>query len=329
MSSNNEYEPMGTADAPLGTIWVNDLEKIFKAYHKQMALNELQQSGVQIQTNFALFGLNALMKDGTLSPILDRTASIFSSGGYKLVEPSSEKLENVGKEKKLLTEIIELHKTQLTNKIISIGTLPEKNAKNSDLYLVKYDEAVLKVQTLRDQIMQNEEKLKLLTIEETAYSPPFFSDPDYKDHTSALYDPEQTITRIVDYHVRNSSIDETHITINGKSFEKEQTEFLVLNLHSRTDMCPFCCMFLAHHLKEWRDLIKVPFVSIVTSRQEYRCNYKFITQRPYYQGYSMRSFGWQPSGSGLSFEGIKALAEEGLVVQYAFQPWDIYAKKQN
>ena len=43
----------------------------------------------------------------------------------------------------------------------------------------------------------------------------------------------------------------------------------------------------------------------------------------------MRSFGWQPSDSGLSFEGIKALAEEGLVVQYAFQRWDIYAKQQN
>ena len=327
---------MGTADAPLGTIWVNDLEKTFKAYHKQMALKELdyissssQQSGVQIQTNFALFGLNALMKDGTLSPILDRTASIFSSGGYKLVEPSSEELENVGKDKKLLTESIQLHKTQLTNKIISIGTLPEKNAKNSDIYLVKYDEVASKVQTLRDQIVQNEEKLNLLTVEESAYSPRIFSASCYKEHTSALYDPEQTITRIVDYHVRNSSIDETQITINGKSFEKEQTEFLVLNLHSRTDMCPFCCMFLAHHLKEWKDLIKVPFVSVVTSRQEYRCNYNFITQRPYYRGYSMRSFGWQPSDSGLSFEGIKALAEEGLVVQYAFQPWDIYAKQQN
>ena len=77
---------MGTADAPLGTIWVNDLEKNFKAYHKQMALIELdhissssQQSGVQIKTNFALFGLNALMKDDTLRPILDRTASIFSA----------------------------------------------------------------------------------------------------------------------------------------------------------------------------------------------------------------------------------------------------------
>ena len=33
--------PMGTADAPLGTIWVNDLENTFKAYHKQMALKEL------------------------------------------------------------------------------------------------------------------------------------------------------------------------------------------------------------------------------------------------------------------------------------------------
>lgn len=44
------------------------------------------------------------MKDGTLSSILDRTASILSSGGYKLIEQSSEELEHVGKDKKLLTE---------------------------------------------------------------------------------------------------------------------------------------------------------------------------------------------------------------------------------
>lgn len=96
--------------------------------------------------------------------------------------------------------------------------------------MVKYDEVASKVQTLRDQIVQNEEKLNLLTIEESDYSPRSFSASCYKEHTSALYDPEQTITRIVDYHVRNSSIDETHITINGKSFEKEQTEFLVFIL---------------------------------------------------------------------------------------------------
>ena len=96
-------------------------------------------------------------------------------------------MKNVGKDKKLLTESIQLQKTQLTNKIISIGTLPEKNAKNSDLYLVKYDEVVSKAQTLRDQIVRNEEKLNLLTIEESAYSPQIFSASCYKKSTQVLY----------------------------------------------------------------------------------------------------------------------------------------------
>ncbi len=37
----------------------------------------------------------------------------------------------------------------------------------------------------------------------------------------------------------------------------------------------------------------------------------------------MRSFGCQPAGKGASFEEIKTIAEQGFVVQYAFDPWDI------
>ena len=33
---------MGTIDAPLGTVWVNDLEENFKTYHKEMAVRELK-----------------------------------------------------------------------------------------------------------------------------------------------------------------------------------------------------------------------------------------------------------------------------------------------
>ena len=39
------------------------------------------------------------------------------------------------------------------------------------------------------------------------------------------------------YHIQNSSCDDTQLTINGKSFEKEKIDLVVLNLHSRTDMC--------------------------------------------------------------------------------------------
>ena len=44
-------QPIGTIDAPLGTVWVNDLEENFKSYHKEMAVRELNStSKVDIQT---------------------------------------------------------------------------------------------------------------------------------------------------------------------------------------------------------------------------------------------------------------------------------------
>ena len=176
--------------------------------------------------------------------------------------------------------------------------------KSSLRLLEKYDEAAKRVQTLRNQIDNNAKSLQELADIQSAYSPSIFSDQLFNEHTSALYDPEQTITRIVNYYVQKSLADETQITMNDQRFEKDQIKFFVLNLHSRTDMCPFCCMFLAHHLQEWRSKIKVPFLAVVMSRQEYRCNYKFMKQQPYYRGYTMRSFGWYLSDRGKSIEGI-------------------------
>lgn len=49
-----------------------------------------------------------------------------------------------------------------------------------------------------------------------------------------------------------------------------------------------------------------------------------MKNKPYFKGFSMRSFGWCSLDVGKSIEGIKQIAEQGLVVQYAFQPHDIY-----
>jgi hypothetical protein len=90
-------------------------------------------------------------------------------------------------------------------------------------------------------------------------------------------------------------------------------------------MCPFCSMFLAHKLQEWRKkLVNIPFIAVVTSRQEYRCDYEFIRDKTYYRGYSMRSFGLRMNDDGLSFDGLKAIVSQGLVVQYALQQREIY-----
>ena len=307
-----EYEPMGAPHAPLGAVWVENLEESLKTYHKDMLSTELHyttstmKSGHEknTQTNFALFELNIKNKDGNMMPILDRSAEIFSSGGKMLV-----------------------HAEPVEFKDMSVKKGYENSIRQFDTSLkVTTDPA--KIERISSQRNQLKKELRQLEEVRAAYLSPFadlFRGDSGNQHETAMYDPEQTITRIVDHHIRNSVIDDTHIMINGKSVEKEHVDCFVLNLHSRTDMCPFCCMFLAHHLQVWRTHIHpIPFVAVVTSRQEYRCPYVFMIQQPYYQGYSMRSFGWQPAGEGTSFEGVKAIADQGLVVQYAFEPGEIY-----
>jgi len=64
---------MGRSGAPLGTVWVQDLEDKLKSYHLRMVKKELlntKVAGTKIQTNIALFGLNVRTKQGALIPVL-------------------------------------------------------------------------------------------------------------------------------------------------------------------------------------------------------------------------------------------------------------------
>lgn len=90
-------------------------------------------------------------------------------------------------------------------------------------------------------------------------------------------------------------------------------------------MCPFCSMFLAQKLKEWQQkLNNIPVIVVVTRRQEYRCAFRFMIEKPYYQGFQCVHLleGWMMMG--LHLKGLKELRQRGGVVQYAFQPEEIY-----
>ena len=322
------HQPMGTEKAPLGTVWVNDLEENLKKYHKDMAVKELLDStDSEVQTNLALFGLNVAMKDGEFKSVYE-TNKTYSSGGKMLLHSSADEFVDIGQKRKKLKEDIKSREDKLAKKITSIGAIPcgggVYKPPKPDSYLEKYDRESLNVQKIRQEIKEYTAKLQNLEEDERLYSPPIFSENLFSEHTNALYDPEQTITRIVDLYVQKSQVDETQITMNEQIFEKNQIDYFVLNLHSRTDMCPFCCMFLADHLQKWKRKFEIPFLAIVSSRQEYRCNFSFMKNKPYFKGFSMRSFGWCSLDVGKSIEGIKQIAEQGLVVQYAFQPHDIY-----
>ena len=323
-------EPMGKPGTPLGTVWVKELEPALKEYHLSMVQRELGESNRSgIQTNIAMFGLNVRMRDGRTVSALDRIVKSFLSGGTLLVNPETQSLEdipakrvrqgdNLGKAEKKLKEA----RSELTKHAGTAGS----DSSNVDEASARFGALLRDIRRCETDVRQASELISTIKRGEHAYALPIFRDsPRYAEHTNAIYDSEQTIARIVDYHIIQSRINDGDLTLNGRSFKMVEIDSIVLNLHTRTDMCPFCSMFLAHKLKEWQHkLNNIPVIAVVTSRQEYRCAFLFMTDRPYYQGYSMRSFARRVGDDGSSFEGLKRIAAEGLVVQYAFQPEEIY-----
>lgn len=89
-------DPMGKPEAPLGTVWVKELEPALKEYHLSMVQRESDESTRSgIQTNIAMFGLNIQMSDGPTVSALDRIAKSFLSGGILLVNPETQSLEDI------------------------------------------------------------------------------------------------------------------------------------------------------------------------------------------------------------------------------------------
>lgn len=101
------------------------------------------------------------------------------------------------------------------------------------------------------------------------------------------------------------------MTINVQTFKITEIDSIVLSLYTRTDMCPFCSMFLVHKLQERQQkLMVIPVIALVTSRQEYRCAFPFIIEKPYHQGYSMRSFARRVGDDGSSLMGLRRLQQK-------------------
>jgi hypothetical protein len=332
-AQETSHEPMGKQGAPLGTVWVRELESKLKEYHLSMAQKELHDSsGAGIQKNIAMFGLNLVKQDGTMFPILEKTSKNFLSGGFMLIDPDNQKLEDVPAKRKRCEDDISKKEKVLRDARSELTKFAGTAGSNQS----GVDEACSQIKILLQKIRNCEadeanakSSISQLKNNEDAYAPPIFKDKSiYTDHTNAIYDPEQTIARIVDHHITQAALNEEEITINSQSFKKTEVDSIVLNLHTRTDMCPFCSMFLAQKLSEWQQkMANISIIVLVTSRQEYRCDYPFIKQQTYYKGYSMRSFARRPGDDGSSFDGLKIIAADGLVIQYAFLPEEIYSQE--
>lgn len=339
--SSCDFECMGRPGAPLGAVWVKEIDTVIKRYHLDMVARELRETDGgegSIQTNFALFTLSLTLTNSEnnreIVTVLGGDGTVYKSGGLMLTDPASLTIEDVGAQKKQLRQEIAAYTDRISSIVSGTAVLLTQHQKDKgDVGVVqtKLKEASTNLDETRERLIMNKKRLTSLEDRDKEYEPELFSrDPvRYLGYTCALYDPEQIITRIVDHQISRSSASEEFFTIAGRQFNKNTIELITLNMHTRTDMCPFCIMFLAHKTQEWnqklRDMGMPLFSTVVSSRQEYRADFPFIKTKIYYQGFSMRSFGWRSNNdtSGDRDE-VQGAIRDGLVVQYAFQPWEVY-----
>ncbi len=328
-----EFESMGKPGAQLGGIWVQNLANDVKNIHFDMVKQELDLSKDK-DTNIALFVLSARLKNGKIQVLLDAKHP-FRSGGFMLTDPQKQEMRHVSEDRARCLDGVKAIEEKLKAARQKVGSFPGDALKMAERGESLGAGQVLTqlldvVQRVVGDKKQKEQEIETLRTQEEEYAPKLFSaDPKkYDGYLNSVYDPEQTIARIVDHYIRNMDIDHL-VCARQIPIEKGNIDCFILNLHSRTDMCPFCLMYLTSCVQNWvRKLGGIPFVTIVSSRQEYRCDYPFIKEKTYYRGYSMRSIGWgrnrENDDDGSSFDGLKKISAEQLVIQYVFQSGEIY-----
>lgn len=166
---------------------------------------------------------------------------------------------------------------------------------------------------------------KLENEEEEYESKLFFSKTrrigkDYDDYEKHVFDPEQTIVRIVDDYMEKLDLNNIKDK-DGNKIQISSDDYFILNMHTRFDMCPYCIMYLAERVKEWQKKIPL-FLAIVSSRQEYRIDEPWIKNKKYAREGSMRSVGtYVPT---LSIDELNQFTNQPLVIQYAFPAAEAY-----
>ncbi len=156
--------------------------------------------------------------------------------------------------------------------------------------------------------------------------------PDLFDSKGGhIYDSEQLIMAYVDDYFKGlieHSEDQVHQLLqNGGPY------YFGLHLHSLRDMCPFCLYSLHIKIREWREFFQkrfgdqVSLMAIVSSRLEYTAaDFPFLYELyASYRGTMRSIFMDEHFEEPLTEDKLLTLAQQGRVIQVAFDPSKLYA----
>lgn len=331
---------------PLGGVWRTSLPSFCQEVHLHMAREELRvttefdRTG-KSATNVAFCELNiySANEEGELTSyeILDVKDKCFLSGGHILPE-GTDKFVPIVQDRNLIAEEIKKKKASIAGLLSNLskltGDIDSKiisTSAASALLMPTHPILARLSQTQQScaQLMEEYEALKarasLINELEIAYeSESVFIDPKY-EHKSHIYDSEQVIIRQIDRKLRRVSQTYTDVIVMDKHFSKRSIKNIILHIHTRFDMCPYCLESLRRRFSTWKSLFEgLSFNIIVSSRQEYIPSAMILYDFPTYQGSSMRYIGIdEKSRNSLSEVELAQFNERGLVAQIPLSSWDI------
>ena len=334
---------------PLGGVWRDKFPEIYQTCHIEMARAEMESSSRADKaalegTSSDSFGqVHALFRsrvyfqdpDKTFQEYLDLidiNDHIFISGGNVIQKMEPLTFCSIVKERLLLNEEMKNKKRSISTTLESMTKL-SKHIENPEEIIKKIDE----LKSLIEHTAHEYEDLKrraenIRDFEQRHESECACKEEGYKKH---VYDSEQIIIRLLDFSLNRLNFDDVNLHVLGRSIPLEWIKNIILHLHSRFDMCPYCLNSLHIKMKQWNvflkeRILKQPsqfFLSFVSSRQEYLPStmYLYTLSNSVYRGSSMRSLGIdQYSNQVLREEEFPSFAEHSIVIQIPISFYEIY-----
>lgn len=324
---------------PFGTVWVEKLDKSVQEYHTGLALKE-QEAPIKLnakgrpihRNNISLFGLRIKLKGKEPQTILDHTAvtkdfwyvdrdyypdTLTHLYGFNMPPLRPGQLETL---KKIYPDEY-VPSSYLGNlAYTSFGRQYDwhwkefKRRSGLEITVTDPESVYRRINELKAKI-----KAERLLYGDRGYIEDSLANIGREEYyTHAIYTDEKAIARVVSHYLANASLDMSSFKFNGLDFPRDEIEHITLNIHTRKDMSPVNSMLFAQSGFGWKEKLQdIPFATIVTSREEYIYDYKFIADDKYYRGLSQRAFGWNYRHLGASLSDIFTIASEGLVIQHA------------
>ena len=294
-----------------------------------------------IPANIALFSLCAYVRRDMDSPVevvellSDFSRLIYRSGGHIHLDLRSCEVHSLIKERDQLKEERKRLTASIAAQTTNLSKLSGLIERDPRELMEKLTKAPVEIGPLLDNLERVKERSVAVARIEAEFESGcgvFEAKRDlYGDYKKQIYDPEQVIARLVDFHMTNATVDDESIFFGDKRIPKRSLVRIGVHVHSRLDLCPYCVMFLHYKTKAWnthiRSLIGKDIVStFVSSRQEYISSSPFLLAQSFYRGSSMRSIGLSAESyrSTLDEDKLSELSSRGIIIQFVFAADELY-----